>query len=96
MLYAKIQSSWNNWDIFSDSIVEIVDFANSDKGAFPFLSSIDYYWVTIFSYKQIHEYVLPELTRMTDNNFNLKELWEKFKIFSEGVRLHQWMQIIWD
>ena len=96
MLYMSIKSNtWNVTDFFKWSIVDIVDYTYLHKEEYPFLSSIDYYGVTYFSYQQVKERVIPELLEASQSN-QFKDKIERVVDHLEQMDYHHFLQIVWD
>lgn len=97
MLYVKIYSRVDNSiEHFESSIVDIVDFAYENPEEYPFLSSIDYYWVTYFSFQQTKERLIPELLKVSKSIQFKEKIDELIEYTNNNMDYHRFLKIIWD
>lgn len=96
MLDIRIKKNiWENIDFFESSIVDIVDFSYKDKDKYPFLSSIDYYWVTFFSSQQVNDRIIPELEEINKVFKTIVDM-PKLLLYLSEVSQHRFLEVIWD
>jgi len=96
MIDVRIVSNTDERSVFFDfNILDIVDFAYEAPEKYPFLSSIDYYWVTYFSFQQVNDRLLPELLNLSRYR-NFKEKVNSLIRYIWQLKQHDSLQVIWD
>lgn len=88
-------NTWEYTEFFESGIVDIVDFSYNNKDRYPFLSSIDYYWVTFFSSQQVNDRIIPELKEI-EKYYKWVVNMKKLFLYLSQVSQHCFLEIIGD
>jgi len=96
MLDIRVKDNiWETSQFYEDSIVDIVNYAYDHNDKYPFLSSIDYYGVTLFSYQQLNNNLIPEL-QIIKKNYNGTIDIDKLILYLSKISQHQFLEVIGD